>query len=371
MNRFLKAVSIRKVVIVAIAIVGLLIFVRFIFKPSKYRSKSNLKPDKVSVSVQKVLNKPQKLSFEYYGMLRSGYIPFVTVETHGIYHEFHNMKIGDKVKKNQRLGKIENPELAINLENRKQSLKKSLNSFQSSIELDFPQYAPLWSEYSKKVLHDRYYEFPDFGDEQFQNFIENQGFRNQLYSVKKAQESVDNQLVVSNVEGTIAKKNIREGSYVSRGKVIYELSSTKGHEIEIALRKEHIPFLEKNKAYIFQVDNKNYTGYFNGSSPKINIANHSINSSFRLVDSYDLMAGEYLKLNLDIPVCEKCSKISTNAVYDNEAVYILENDSITRKEIHIFYEDMDYTYYSGLADETLVLDKFTNSQYLGKKAEIR
>jgi len=371
MNRFLQNISIRKVVIVAIGISAFFFLINVMFSPSKHRTKLDLKPEMVSVSVQKVSNQAQYLSFEYYGVLRNGFIPLVTAGVSGKYHEFQKLSVGNKIKKNQRLGNIENPELSVDLNNKKQSLTNLLNSIEASISLDFPQYVDAWSKYTQHLIDKQDYSFPTFGNDQFQHFIENQGLRNQLYAVQKAKESVSDQLIVATVEGTVAKVHTQNDEYVSKGKVIYELSSSKGHEIEISLRKEHIPFLNKKTAYTFIADNKEYTGFYTGSSPKINTSNYTISCTFRLTNTQALMAGEYLTLSLKVPICENCSKISSNAVYESASVYVLADSIITAKKINVISSDLDYTYYTGLTNQELVLDKFTNSQYLGKKAEVR
>ena len=371
MNTFLQNISIRKTLIVTLGIIGFFSLFYVLFSPSKHRTKLDLKPEKVSVSVQKVSNTSQHLSFEYYGVLRNGFIPLVTADVSGKYHEFRKLRVGDKINKNQRLGSIENPELSVDLDHKKRSLTNTFNSLEASISLDFPQYADEWNSYTQYVIDKQDYSFPSFGNEQFQNFVENQGLRSQLYAVEKAQESVSNQQVTATVAGTIVKVHTQNDAFVSKGKVIYELSSSKGHEIEISLRKEHIPFLDKNTPYSFTADSKEYIGFYSGSSPKINPSNYTVSSMFRLVNTHTLMAGEYLTLALKIPICERCSKISTNAVYDSASVYVLKDSIITAKKINIISSDLDYTYYIGLEDQELVLDKFTNSQYLGKKAEIR
>jgi len=371
MSKLVESVSLRKVIIIVIAVIGFIILTKILFKPVENKTSLDLKPHKVSVSTRKAHNQAQSLSFEYYGQLRNSFTPLVTADVSGEYDELIAIKVGSRVSKNQRLGRINNPQLALDFDTKKRSLDQYLNSMSASVELDFPELMPAWSLYSTKVKSSNDYTFPSFGDERFQNYLENQGLRNQLNAVKKAQKSVSDQNVIASLDGVIAKKYIQDGDFVSKGKLIYELSSSNGHEIEIALRRDQLAFLDKQTKYRFKANGKEYIGLFNGSSPKINPNNYTVSTTFRLLGSRDLMAGEYLMLDLDIPICDKCIKVPTNAVYEDSTVYVLENDIITKKEVKIHYSDLDYTYFSGVAENVLLIDKYTNSQYLGKKAEIR
>ena len=55
----------------------------------------------------------------------------------------------------------------------------------------------------------------------------------------------------------------------------------------------------------------------------------------------------------------------------DSTVYTIKDSIITQEKINIVYSNYDKTYFTGLADSVQLIDRYTNSIYLGRKAQAK
>ena len=170
----------------------------------------------------------------------------------------------------------------------------------------------------------------------------------------------------------ISTVNIHDNELVSSGSPLFELNSqSRGLEVEIEIQKENVKFLDKEIDYKFSSGDLKTQGSFIGSSQSVNTKSSKIACLFRITKPSGILKGDYVKLEFDIPVCDSCEVISSNAVYKDSTVYVVKDSLITQEKISIIYSNYDKTYFTGLADSVQLIDRYTNSIYLGRKAQAK
>lgn len=187
--------------------------------------------------------------------------------------------------------------------------------------------------------------------------------------VELAKNNLSKTSIYAPFDMIITEKYVSEGSYVSNQSQI--LKGSYQHEVwgEISIPYNMIKFLDienqTKKDVLISVANDNsqtsFKGKFNKIIPEIEQNGLMAKVLVTIKDPYlvknkPLLIGTKVKAIFSGVKLKNIHKLNNNLIRDNNKIYISDNSTLKIKDIHIVYQDENYTYVdSGITDNSLII----------------
>ncbi len=361
--------QIKTIIIGPIMIVTAIFLMKFLFSKKK-----ELKPKETpkiikNVKTQSIHYKNIKSEVVVFGRVTSASPLEVVTEVGGIIKKGNvPLKEGQNFRKGQILFKIDNREAVLSLRSLKSTFMKDLAAILPDLKVDFSSVFQKWNVYFQTIdLEDPLPKLPNVEEQKEKVFLVTKNIFKNYYDIRQREVNLEKYTVKASFSGTIIQVDAHEGSFASQGKQIAKVIETSDLDLKLSIPVENIKWLEIGRFVDIQDEStqNRWKGRINRISKVINQNTQSIDVYVSIFQNskYPVYEGMYLKASIQTKTFEQVLEVNRETVFNNNQVYIVENDSILKiKNIIIHKVNPETVIISGLdSTSSLVIESLINA----------
>ena len=319
-----------------LAILGVLTIVGAIFL-GKYLIDKNQKPRPKfnkqikTVFVDNIENKEIPIILSANGNLVARNKIEVFSEVSGVLKSSRKLfKVGTNYSKGETLLSINSDEFLASLKSQKSSLFNLVTAILPDLRLDYPKQFYKWEGFLKGFdMNKSTPKLPEFSSEKERYFISGRGVLTAYYNVKNLEVRLSKHQIRAPFSGVLTEALVTPGTLVRVGQKLGEFIDPSVYEMEVSINSEFADLLKVgNSVSLTNLEKtKNYSGKVVRVNGKVDQVSQTIKAFIDVKDP-DLKEGMFLEANLVAKSESDAVEISRKLLVDNNAVYIVKNDSV-------------------------------------------
>ncbi|PQJ77159.1 efflux RND transporter periplasmic adaptor subunit [Polaribacter glomeratus] len=312
-----------------------------------------------TVFVENVENKEIPIMLSANGVLVAKNKIEIFSEVQGILQSSNkSFKPGEKYSKGETLLSISSDEFTAGLQSQKSNLFNLVTSILPDIRLDFSSEFNKWQSYLQSFdINKVTPKLPVFSSDKEKYFISGRGILTAYYAVKNLEVRLSKHNIKAPFSGVLTEVLVTSGTLVRSGQKLGEFINTDVYEIEVSINSEFADLLKVGNSVMLSTLNKskNYTGTVVRVNGKVDQVSQTI-KVFIDVKHEDLKEGMFLEANLVAKSESDAIEISRKLLVNNQAVYIVKNDSLlTLLPVNTVYFGAETIVIKGLKNNDKIL----------------
>jgi membrane fusion protein (multidrug efflux system) len=350
------------------------IFLGNYFIDKNQRPKPTFSKTIKTVFVQNVENKDIPIILSANGVLVAKNKIEIFSEVQGVFQSSNKLfKPGAKYTKGETLLSINSDEFTAGLQSQKSNLFNLVTSILPDIRLDFSSEFNKWESYLQSFdINKVIPKLPIFSSDKEKYFISGRGILTSYYTVKNLEVRLSKHNIKAPFSGVLTEALVTSGTLVRVGQKLGEFIDTDIYEMEVSINSEFADLLKvgNSVALITLNKSKNYVGTVVRVNAKVDQVSQTI-KAFIDVKHEDLKEGMFLEANLVVKSESEAIEISRNLLVNNQAVYIIKNDSIlTLATINPVYFGAETIVIKGLENNDKILTQILPGAFDGMIVKI-
>ena len=262
---------------------------------------------------------PSEIVAEVPGVLKKGDVP---------------LKEGQSFTKGQVLFRIDKREASLAVQSLKSSFLKNLAAILPDLKVDFPNVFEKWKAYFQTIDIDKpLQELPKADSQKEKIFLATKDIFKGYYDIKQKEVNLEKYAVRAIFSGTFVSIAAHEGSFTSVGKEVAKIIETSNLDLKVSVPIQDIKWIRLGTQVNIEEES---TGHqWKGRISRIGkIVNQNTQSIdvFAAVQNttYPIYEGMYLKVIIPTVIFKQALEINRSAIFNNNQVYVVENDSILK-----------------------------------------
>jgi multidrug efflux pump subunit AcrA (membrane-fusion protein) len=284
-----------------------------------------------TVFVENVENKEIPIILSASGVLVAKNKIEIFSEVQGILQSSNkSFKPGARYTKGETLLSISSDEFKAGLQSQKSNLFNLVTSILPDIRLDFSSEFNKWESYLQSFDMNKVTpKLPTFSSDKEKYFISGRGILTAYYTVKNLEVRFSKHNIKAPFSGVLTEALVTSGTLVRSGQKLGEFIDTDMYEMEVSINSEFADLLKVGNSVTLTTlsKSKNHTGTVVRVNGKVDQVSQTI-KVFIDVKHDDLKEGMFLEANLVAKSESNAIKVSRKLLVNNQAVYIVKNDSI-------------------------------------------
>ncbi len=239
-------------------------------------------------------------------------------------------KAGTNYYRGETLLSINSDEFLAGLQSQKSNLNNLITSILPDIRLDYSSEFKKWESYLQSFdMNKTTAKLPTFSTDKEKYFISGRGVLTAYYNVKNLEVRLSKHQIRAPFSGILTEALVNPGTLVRVGQKLGEFIDPRVYEMEVSINSEFADLLKVGNAVALTNlgKTKNYTGKVVRVNGKVDQISQTI-KAFIDVKHPDLKEGMFLEANLVAKSETDAVEISRKLLVDNNAVYIVKNDSV-------------------------------------------
>lgn len=283
------------------------------------------------------------LSAEVSGKIIQGDIPF---------------KAGQEFTKGNVLVRIYNEDVKASLMSGKSSFMKTLSSILPDINYDFPDEYTKWKNFFNEIQVDKSLpELPKINSDQEQIFLASQGVLTAYYSLRQQEINLQKYTIYAPFNGTLKSVSKEIGAVTSMGAELASIIRTDKLEVTVPVLPEDAKWIKVGDPVELIGINQTETGKVSRIANFVDASTQSINIYINYYPNGNnyFLDGEYIDVKFEISKNAKGIKIPREALLNGNQIYVIQDESLIKKTIHIERSLDDYYIISGINDNEIIV----------------
>ena len=359
----------RKIILV---IIGLLVLSGSVYvayslinqpKEASANKADNYKP----ITVDTVANKNIPVTVKSNGVAEAVKKFDLFSEVEGIFeYSSKDFRTGQTYKKGQILLKINDEEFRANVISAKSEFFNSLVALMPDIKIDYPNEFKAWQSYVDNFdVQKPLMELPE-PSQQLKYFITGRGVLSSYFNIKNLETRLNKFDVRAPFSGVLTNAKINLGTLVRPGQQLGEFIDPSLYEVEIALQKSMIAFVNTgDKVNLKSLDN-DFTA--KGSISRINAqVNQETQTVKVFVQTTDkrVKEGLYLQAEIEGQTIENSFAVSRSLIDNKNKVFVVNDSILAHKTIKPKFFNEEKAIVTGLKDGDVIMTSNLSSAYPG------
>ncbi|MDW7695691.1 efflux RND transporter periplasmic adaptor subunit [Flammeovirgaceae bacterium SG7u.111] len=263
------------------------------------------------------------------------------------------LRSGYNFKKGDLLFKIDDDIERLNLQSSKSDLLKMLVTVLPDIKIDFPDSYPMWEGYLRSInLNKDLPEIPQAKSNTEKMYLATKDIYKTYYSIKSAEERLKRFSFYAPYSGSISEVLLEVGSYVSPGNKIARIVRTDQVELLVPVETKDVQWITQGESVTITSENglQKWEGRISRIGDVVNPNTQSIDVFVSVnAGGAPIFDGLYLKANIPGKTVAQSMIMPRNAIFKNNKVYVIEDDSVLReKEINILKVNKETVVFNGI-----------------------
>ena len=319
------------------------------------------------VKVKSIIYQDIKSEITVFGRLTSSSPSEVVAEVAGVIKRGDvPLKEGHSFTKGQVLFQIDNREARLGVQSLKSTFLKNLAAILPDLKVDFPAAFEKWKTYFQTIdMNKPLIELPQIDTQKEKVFLATKDILKGYYDIKQKEINLEKYSVKAIFSGTFVSITAHEGSFTSIGREVAKIIETSNLDLKVSVPVQDIKWIRLGTQIDIEEESTGHQwhGHITRISKIVNQNTQSIDV-FSAVQStqYPIYEGMYLKTTIPTVVFKQALEVSRSAIFNNNQVYIVENDSILKvKTVHILKINPETAIISGLDSAySLVIEPLLN-----------
>lgn len=241
-------------------------------------------------------------------------------------------KVGTYFPKGATLLNIDDTETRLSLQAQKATLLNTIAMMMPDLKIDYPESFAQWEAYLQAFSVDEDLQpLPEARNQAEKLFVAGRNLYTQYYNIKSVEERLSRFKVVAPFSGVLTQANIDVGALVRTGQQVGELMATGEYELVATVPLSQLSYLKTGSKVTLSSEDieGSWTGSILRISDQIDPASQTVEVFVRVGGS-ELKEGMYLRGEAQARTLENAVELDRNLLVNQNAVYILESDSVLR-----------------------------------------
>ncbi|ARV15569.1 efflux RND transporter periplasmic adaptor subunit [Polaribacter sp. SA4-12] len=269
-----------------------------------------------------------------------------------------SFKTGSNYYKGETLLSLNSDEFLAGLQSQKSVLYNLVTAVLPDLRLDYPNQFKKWKLFLQGFdMNKPTPKLPSFSSDKEKYFISGRGILTAYYNVKNLEVRLSKHQIRAPFSGILTEALVSPGTLVRVGQKLGEFIDASIYEMEVSINSEFAGFLKVGNTV--KLSNSEKTKTYSGKVVRVNGKVDQVSQTIKAfidVKHPDLKEGMFLEANLVAKSESNAIEISRKLLVDNNAVYILENDSILKlKEVNPVYFGAEKVVIKGLNNNDKIL----------------
>jgi multidrug efflux pump subunit AcrA (membrane-fusion protein) len=332
-------------------------------KEDKTNSKNIYKP----VAVDKVINTNIPVTVKTNGVAEAVRKFELFSEVEGVFeYSSKDYRTGQSYKKGQILLKLNDEEFLANVVSAKSDFFNLLVSIMPDIKIDYPNEFESWQKYLDDFDVQKSLTSLPEPSQQLKYFITGRGLLSAYFNIKNLETRLNKFVIRAPFDGVLTEAAINPGTLIRPGQRLGEFIDPTAYEVQIALQKAMIPFVNENDTVVL----KSLEGLFE-SKGKISRINSQIDQQTQTIQVFvktkdaNVKEGMYLQVEVEGQTIENAFALNRSLLNNTNEVFVVNDTVLAYKKVNPVYYYEQKAIVKGLNDGDVIMTSNLSSAYPG------
>ncbi|MCR9181455.1 MAG: HlyD family efflux transporter periplasmic adaptor subunit [Flavobacteriaceae bacterium] len=275
---------------------------------------------------------------------------------------------GQEYNQGELLLQINSSEYAASVRSARSNLHNLITAIMPDLRLDYPDSFSKWQNYlSNFDINKTVSPLPEPSSEQERYFITGRNITSTFYEIKRMEERLGKFNIRAPFTGILTEALVNKGSLVRPGQKLGEYINPSVYEMEVAVSKNFVDFLETGrKVKLHTLDKtREFEGVISRINARIDPNTQTVNA-FVEVKGENLREGMFLEANLDAREEQNAYKIQRKLLINESQIYIVEENKLNLLDIDLIYITEREVVVKGIPDGTIILREVLPGAFAGQ-----
>ena len=321
---------------------------------------SLIETPKKYVAAAFTINERSPIKVKSSGRVIPGKIINISSEVQGVLESGISLKKGSKFKKGDLLFKLRDTDIKLMLAAKKSAYLSLIAQNLPDIATDFSQEFDKWNNFFNGINVDQPLDdFPSFNTTREKNFIISRNILAEYLSIKSDEFKISKYFQFAPFTGSIVESYTDKGAIVNPGSPVIQIMRSDELEIEIPIPLKYMDNIKLGTKVNLFDNSKTFSGKIIRKGDFINANTQNVPVYVKPDNATSIFYGMYLEALLEFKDTEDVVKIPRKALYDNQKLYIINENDSTLKSISVDIRSSDdqFVYLSNIEDSVLYVSK--------------
>ena len=321
---------------------------------------SLIETPKKYVAAAFTINERSPIKVKSSGRVIPGKIINISSEVQGVLESGISLKKGSKFKKGDLLFKLRDTDIKLMLAAKKSAYLSLIAQNLPDIATDFSQEFDKWNNFFNGINVDQPLDdFPSFNTTREKNFIISRNILAEYLSIKSDEFKISKYFQFAPFTGSIVESYTDKGAIVNPGSPVIQIMRSDELEIEIPIPLKYMDNIKLGTKVNLFDNSKTFSGKIIRKGDFINANTQNVPVYVKPDNATSIFYGMYLEALLEFKDTEDVVKIPRKALYDNQKLYIINENDSTLKSISVDIRSSDdqFVYVTNLEDSVLFVSK--------------
>ena len=347
----------------------------FLFKTLEGQKKSTVsdkivKKERRKIEVSTFTSSTQSNSIEVDGRVRAHERVNLTARVQGVMQETgRSIKEGKYFKKGEILFSIDKQEADFTVKAQKSSLMTAITQMMPDLKFDHTQSFDAWKSYLDQFdVNKPVKPLPVAKTDQEKYYVSGKNIYNQYYNIKSQETRLSEYSIYAPFSGVVTAINVFPGTLISPGQVLASMINTEQFEISTPIPLSDLKYVSIGQTVELSSSDlsKSWKGKVNRIGTQIDAATQNI-PIYISVFGRGLKDGMYLKGDLSGQDLEDVTKLPKDLFVSTNAVYVVKDSTIVRKELSTVKRLNSHVMVRGLSADDKVISSSLAGLFEGQK----
>ena len=321
---------------------------------------SLIETPKKYVAAAFTINERSPIKVKSSGRVVPGKIINISSEVQGVLESGISLKKGSKFKKGDLLFKLRDTDIKLMLAAKKSAYLSLIAQNLPDIATDFSQEFDKWNNFFNGINVDQPLDdFPSFNTTREKNFIISRNILAEYLSIKSDEFKLSKYFQFAPFTGSIVESYTDKGAIVNPGSPVIQIMRSDELEIEIPIPLKYMDNIKLGTKVNLFDNSKTFSGKIIRKGDFINANTQNVPVYVKPDNATSIFYGMYLEAFLEFNDTEDVVKIPRKALFDNQKLYIINENDSTLKSISVDIRSSDdqFVYLSNIEDSVLYVSK--------------
>ena len=321
---------------------------------------SLIETPKKYVAAAFTINERSPIKVKSSGRVIPGKIINISSEVQGVLESGISLKKGSKFKKGDLLFKLRDTDVKLMLAAKKSAYLSLIAQNLPDIATDFSQEFDKWNNFFNGINVDQPLDdFPSFNTTREKNFIISRNILAEYLSIKSDEFKLSKYFQFAPFTGSIVESYTDKGAIVNPGSPVIQIMRSDELEIEIPIPLKYMDNIKVGTKVNLFDNSKTFYGKIIRKGGFINAKTQNVPVYVKPDNATSIFYGMYLEAYLEFNDTEDVVRIPRKALFDNQKLYIINENDSTLKSISVDIRSSDdqFVYLNNIEDSVLYVSK--------------
>ena len=321
---------------------------------------SLIETPKKYVAAAFTINERSPIKVKSSGRVIPGKIINISSEVQGVLESGISLKKGSKFKKGDLLFKLRDTDIKLMLAAKKSAYLSLIAQNLPDIATDFSQEFDKWNNFFNGINVDQPLDdFPSFNTTREKNFIISRNILAEYLSIKSDEFKLSKYFQFAPFTGSIVESYTDKGAIVNPGSPVIQIMRSDELEIEIPIPLKYMDNIKVGTKVNLFDNSKTFYGKIIRKGGFINAKTQNVPVYVKPDNATSIFYGMYLEAYLEFNDTEDVVRIPRKALFDNQKLYIINENDSTLKSISVDIRSSDdqFVYVTNIEDSVLYVSK--------------